>query len=853
MSYRLGLLFLGACSVAAAAVPAPPTPGVYDVRIRYRIDARRNERVVQYAEMMRFLQAHGFRRDPDAEVPENEAEDVQSTLLVGTVPGPRARELLGARHVKALLLIPKGTVLPEDKEQLVRADLTLASGLTPERQRQLHEQAREVLASLRFREGAGYDNRGYTRLTGMIPVGQLDTLLTDLRKTPAGARQPAPFASAWPLRVTEVMPGVPLPGQRPRPPAVPPGQEKLTADLREVAADAAPRRLEVILAAAPTEEDRVWRRLLSRAVPGLVVEGRVGPLVTVMTPATQAPALAALDEVAAVRLPRVARPASPASESSADAWKPLLEASGLARLHDRNHRGKGIRIAVVDTDFAGWDKMLGKELPAGTRLLDLTLERNRDLQPDPFATKTGIGPGTRRAVTVLRAAPEADLTLIRIDPAAPYMLYQAARAINCDAPRSVSLDNRFADLENDRRDLDLRRERLLEERRLVLEDFNVDDENVKRRQDYRKRQAEFDADERRYYRRVETYFAHQKALRDLKGVHVVASAPAWEEGYPADGGSTLSRYFDERPFRAALWFQAAGDTRGQSWSGLFRDADGNGVLEFVPPGAPLPPGAWTPELNFLGWRAPGQKPAADLPAGARVRVSLQWREAHEGLYLRLGEDPYREPLARLRLVLLYQPDPAGARRPADDLEIVAQSAGLPQRLDQTLNGATYEQTVEVVVAKAGRYAVRVEGRAPEGIVPRGQPTLPGDRKTSELYLRLFVTTLAGNGRAVWADHATEVGALGMPGDARTAITVGAADVSGEHRPDSAAGPPFTLDLLAKPDVWAFDAGQGSAEAAAFAAGMAASLRSAGCGDLSLVTGYPGGLFRVPPDTRRGAR
>jgi hypothetical protein len=880
MIHRLRPFFLcvlGAALVPAvrATVPAPPAPAVYDVRIRYRIDAFRNERVVQYGEMMRFLQAHGFRRDPNAEVPENEAEDRQATRLDGTVPGKRALELAAERHVQSILLVPQGAMLPGDAKALVRVHLGLHAGLPADRQHLLYDQAREVLASIGFREGAGYDHRGFTRLVGMIPVGQLDTLLTDLRTLPAGTRQPAPFQTVWPLRETEVLPTLPLPSPRSvRPPPVARGQEKLTADLREVLADAkgaaAPRRLEVILANLPAPEDRFWKRGLASAVPGMVIEGRLGPVVTVMVPPSEAPALAALDAVAAVRLPRVARPGPQVPGATAETWKPLLDSSGVARLHDLKHRGRGARVAVIDSDFAGWKSLAGKDLPAATRLIDLTLERNADLQPDPFPTRDGLGSGTRRAVTLSRAAPEAELTLIRIDPAAAYMLYQAAQAINGDPYQSVSMDNRLVGLEAERRQLDQRHDELLEERKLVLEDFSQEPESVKRREAYRKKQAEWDVDQRAHVQRVQLYFDHQKAIRGLRGVRVVASALGWDEGFPADGGSTLSRYFDDRPFRAALWFQAAGNTRGQSWAGLFRDEDNNGVMEFVPPGTRLPEDVWTPELNFLSWRpspvadAPGsprRTPAANapaspaVPANARLRVSLQWREAHEGLYARLGEDLYREPLARLRLVMLYQPDPTGAARPADDLEIVAQSAGLPQRLDHTANSAVYEQTVELVAKKAGRYAVRIEGRAPEGILPRGEPALPGNKRMQELHVRLFVNTLEGAGRAAWADHATDAGSVAIPADARTVIAVGAADRRGRRQPYSAGGSPFNLDLLPKPDVLTYDEkGEGTAGAAAFAAGMAAAARSAGVefsDFLPTLRDRPGGLLRVPPSVGRG--
>src|SRR5262249_25291338 len=151
-------------------------------------------------------------------------------------------------------------------------------------------------------------------------------------------------------------------------------------------------------------------------------------------------------------------------------------------------------------------------------------------------------------------------------------------------------------------------------------------------------------------------------LKALKGIRVVANSLVWSEGHPVDGSSALSRYFDDRPFGAALWFQAAGDTRGQAWTGMFRDADENGVMEFAAAEQRLPAGSWTRELNSLAWQPLHGKTVRDLPAKTRVRLTLQWREAHDPLPWKTGEDLYRQPLAQLRLVVLYQPDPSGTKR-----------------------------------------------------------------------------------------------------------------------------------------------------------------------------------------------
>ena len=142
------------------------------------------------------------------------------------------------------------------------------------------------------------------------------------------------------------------------------------------------------------------------------------------------------------------------------------------------------------------------------------------------------------------------------------------------------------------------------------------------------------------------------------------------------------------------------------------------------------------------------------------------------------------------------------RQPADDLEIVAQSEDAGQRLDATPNSATYEITSDVQIKQAGRYAVRVGGRAPDMIYPPGDPTLPFQRKYSEMRVRLFVSPLDATGRAIFHDYATANGSVGMPADARTAITV-VPPTFATMQPYT-AGAPFGLDLLMKPDMLAYD-------------------------------------------------
>ena len=186
----------------------------------------------------------------------------------------------------------------------------------------------------------------------------------------------------------------------------------------------------------------------------------------------------------------------------------------------------------------------------------------------------------------------------------------------------------------------------------------------------------------------------------------------------------------------------------------------------------LPEGAWSREMNWLGWRTPAGEAARDLPANTLLRLTLQWREAHDPSFLRSGDDAFRLPLADFRIVLCQQLDPTGAKRPTDDLELTAQSVGPPQRLDSTAEMGIYEQVLQVRVPRAGRYLVRIEGKAPDGTRPADAPTIPGAKRVGEVYPRLYVETLDGVGRAVWHTYTTEAGTLGMPADAMRVTTVG---------------------------------------------------------------------------------
>jgi len=838
LSRLLALVLLTALEPTLfAAPPAPPLPERLVVEIRYRIDAIGNNRIVQHTEMLQTLAKAGFQRtdSPTPDEPINQA----ASRLSGTIPAAALDKVASQRHVQSVVARPLGKDLPADNTR-VRVELYLASGYLPETQRQLARQTVQALASIGFIEAFGYDHQNNSRLVGSVPANQVGELIKDVRSLVKAEEIPAPLRNLSPLRVSVVRPDLPTPVGRPTPPQLSPEYEKFSADLLSaLSAGSAPDRLEVILTTKPAEEDNDWLEALQRL--GAVVEGRVGPLVSVSGDGKKLAAeLAKLPELLAVRLPRRAT-SGPVLQAHAPAdWSPLRR-SGAVELHALGRKGKGVRIALLSDDFTGWQTLPGVK-EGRVRLIDLTALRNQELLPAPG----GSGLGKRYAESLIAAAPEARVDLVRIDPFAPYLMLNVARAINRELPRSLLLEQRYRELRQseERRDrLKLDVDRLREE---YLNDPRENEQGKLRRDAYDKAQAAYQKLDESIRDRSRRWAALSLALRELRDVQLVASTLVWNDGYPVEGSSALSRYFDDRPFKAALWFQAAGDTRGQTWSALFYDVDGNGRMEFLPPGKRLPKDSWSAEIAWIDWQAADGK-RGGIPANTNLRVVLQWKEAHDPLPLKAGEDPYRRPLASFRVLVVRQPDPESKLRPADDLEVVAQSNTLPQRLDQTTHAGIYEILLPVRVTAPGRYGVVVEGELPRSTAAPGENRLPASRRRGEVRPRLFLNAPGAAGRPILRDVSTDTAAFGMPADARRLFTVAAVDGADQLREDASLGQVWGAALRQRPDLLAA-AHLGSPEATSLAVGLMASWVTEKGSFAAILESFkelPGQVLRVP--------
>jgi hypothetical protein len=903
---------------AAAQVKLPKPPASYDVELRYRIRANRDERLRQFDQLEKFLARIGFQETP-TEDSETAPFDPAAERMLGSIPSSTARALLQDSRIKTVLLKPAGYKTPENPEERVKVRIELTSGLPVHQQRLLHQQASAFLTQLGFREAIGYDTLGHTLLRGTVPAGSLQYLTKDIRYQPSGwllpevpsERLPEPFASVPPVRLVEVVPepqGTPASVEEASrlpaidaPPAVvaklDPGLKRLIA-LEPTKSDV---RVEVVLLTPPAADDTGWRGELLRALPEGRVEGQMEGIITLFLPrASSALSLAGLPFVDGVRLPRVAAPAPPITRPPprdqpkqpgkavplSGAVQPIssvilaagevpdaLKRTGLDQLHARNFRGAGVRLAIIDSDFSGYDQFVGKQLPKATKLIDLTAERNPSILPDPQPATKGIGHGTHCALAAALAAPAAEFTLIRVDPAIPYQLFSLAHYMLGDPIEPEAFRARRAEIEAETAQTNRDRIDAEREYRRAFEQFSDEPEARQARRAAQQKLADLAKKDKELFDRTVRLNQLEADLIALRGTQVIANPFVWNSGSPLEANSALSRYLNEHYVRShpplvdnpakrikrPLWFQAAGDTRGQSWTGTFLDVDGDGVMEFAPENTAVPAERWTRELNFLRLAPPAKDGTFDLPEGAHVRISIQWREPHDP---DLSESYYREPVAPLRLALLHQRDPNGATVPSDEMEVVARSDSLAQRLVNTPNYGIYEQVVETTLPVAGRYALRVEGSVPRSLRPGYMPIVPALEQEWELRPRIFIETLEGispeAGRVVFGDYAVSAGGVGMPADSRGALTIGAANLEGKPEPFSAIGAGPAMELRAKPDLWAYDdlgtlgdgtgPARGTALSTSFAAGMSATLLSAGASQTNFLksVGIPCGyLFEVP--------
>lgn len=875
------LLLLAVAGAASAQPVYPARPAKVDVQLRYRIRADRDERVRQFRELEKDLKALGFARtrkeDDDLDIIDPTAERFE-----GQIDSKNVEKLLDNPWVKTILFKPTDFQYPVDATVPVPIRIRIANGYLPSEQQKLHGQVVEQLAKMGFREFTGYDHDHYTLLRGDLPAGNVPRLLKDLRTEPTGwflpetmpRELPAPLKDTLPIRWVEVLPGAEL--TLLAPPAVAPNRIIMTPDLRAILDDPAqaakPIRVEVVMDRRLTSEDldHIRTRLrgqYSREVvnptTGLrdqqsaTLEGAVGNVATIHF-LNGADADRAQQEIRVIgmRLPRdgvqtaAATPANVKEVPAADA----LAAARLNEFHKLGYRGQGVRIVIIASEFPGiasavGQRFLDSSLRTPVRFIDLTAETNANLLPAP--AKATITAGTAAARAAHLAAPDAALVLVRVDASSLYQVNAVAKFVRGDDEYTEAMKSRVLELYSRKEELDRKNSQAVDEYRRAFADFS-DEEAPKQRRARAKQVLEaLIVEEAAHADAIVRATKLQQQMRDLVAADVVVNTLVWESGFELDGLSEVSQNIESsyagdafvaprnrsatRPklVPRPIWVQPASPSAGSVWSGPFLDRENNGAMEFATEKTNLSKNQWSRELNFLGTRAPDGSQSATLAAGTKVRLTVQWREAHD-------PEGYGgvSSIFPLTLRVFQQLDPDGKTRASDEMQEVARSAGAPHRIYSEPTYGIYEQIVEFTPPTAGRYALRIEGATTY------DSRLPALQRHIEIHPRMhaeFVGATPDKGRPVFTTYAPGNAGVGIPGDAKAAIAV--APLAGGL---TGGGP--GLELLVKPDLRAEAAIATGAKAvgpgvsAGFAAGALADLLSSGAppSDILGATGIPRG-------------
>jgi hypothetical protein len=856
MSLMMGLFLIGSLP---AQVIVPAKPKEYDVSLRYRIRAASQQRIATFEAMAKHLKSIGFKHI-DEKLFETDLLDPGAEKVTGTIASDAVGKLFDNPNIKTVLLTPVGSKPFEDPAKMVELKLDIASGFLQNEQRDLHNQIIDHLAQLGFVANTAYDHAGFTMIRGTMPAANVPLLTKDLRSLPKGwflgdtdrTSLPTPLKNVLPLRLIEVLPDLPQARLKPNPV----NAGKATADVLAILADPAkaeqPLVVEALLEIDTTNSTAASRREAAGEFSGVAVEGLAGRVATLrLSKATYVSKLNESPLVRHVRLPRTA------TETASTITGPVTDAdfvkqSNLGLLHAMGFEGSGTKVVVVASEFNGLSvktvrtsrsldiqelTLAGKVLPPGSRFLDLTTEVSPGILPTPNDANRVAGTATALATHV--AAPKAKLILVRVDPTRLHQVLSVAKLVTGDEISTPALYTRNEELSVRTATLEARSRVVNNEVQKAYADLSDEDAPRKRREAATAALKQFKADDAANQAVVSRYLQLREGLDVLRGSNVVVNTLTWNTGYASDGQSDLTKFindhytvgFQTSAIRATkvapvpTWVQPASQAMGQVWTGAYLDADGTSVMEFLGANQILPAKRWTRELNFLQYKANSAKPTGVIPAGTHLRITVQWREAHNPDVVLTTE-----PVQEIQLRLFRQLDPEGKTYRSDELVEVARSVGVPVRLEATAGSGVYEQTIEFTTTVDSVLALRLEN----GLAP--QLAAKAQRLNAEIHPRVVVelpeTAQALKGVLQWETASTQNSGVGIPADSNVALTAGVA-----HKNEAVAdatltgvGPNLTLgvkpDLLAESRISVGNtAVGGSAVSAGHLAGLAACLKA----------------------------
>jgi hypothetical protein len=122
---------------------------------------------------------------------------------------------------------------------------------------------------------------------------------------------------------------------------------------------------------------------------------------------------------AAQQLAALDRSVAPLTDSPVELRDQLFGRLGIDRWHQANQRGRGLKVAVLDSGFRDWRTALGKVLPDKVATQSFRLDRNLEARDSQHGILCGE--------VVHAVAPEADVLLVNWEPERPATFLDAVR------------------------------------------------------------------------------------------------------------------------------------------------------------------------------------------------------------------------------------------------------------------------------------------------------------------------------------------------------------------------------------------------------------------------------------------
>ncbi len=773
--------------ILQSSAPNRTSPDHYHVRFRVKLDADSRaptQRWIQYQELVKRLRQVGFEQEP------LKAEEWRyNDILRGKLPAKAVPTLLNIIHVRSIVLIPSGWDATLESTEPVLVEIWLTNGFHYDRQQAIRRLARERLDKLGFVEAIAHDSEFGMRLLGWLPANRVFALLEPVHELEELNYAELPllrapnYISLFHLAEVLTQPGKVQPPKVSQP--VPGWPEKVTPELKlspeirsligQAGGNKKPRRIELIFRDISNASELFGR--VRSLVGSAELEGSLGPILWVRLPLSDMPKLAELPEVSSIRLPQ----------------PPLNIGQGQRRLHyvrlgefrPIRHSPAALlryreplRVAILATDFRGWENLRGRTLPVETYLIDYTRWFSPDLEPTcaPVVSDAGLA----IAEEISRIAPVQELYLVRICETAPYQVAEVLRRIDGVPEMPILMRQRLADISSQANVLVEEERKLRLSKQRLLSDWRLDDPAYwKKRDEFLQMEKDWQARKRQHselvYRVSEFFYLERRLMR----ANTVVVVPWWRDGYPSlpDVRPSL-RWLPELTSQHVSYIQVVPEQGEGEWWGWWRDRNNDGVMEFrdldLPRYVELRAEDWSnrranvwprnvsAELNWLGWQAwadpgkhttmPARAASAVLPPQATLQLVVQWREAHDPRWANAEEDFYRKPLTSMVVEVLQPIVGSDGALPQDLYTIVARSEGLPERVENHSRYAIYELRLQFRTGKTpARYAVRLRGYPPIGTTPPGISQQQVERQ--EIWLRLSAEVmeqpLRQQGRVIW--------------------------------------------------------------------------------------------------------